>query len=852
LHLNLKRKKGRRFKKIWEKRSQGTFITDVPHSAPIYLRGQFRSRFRKCLPILVISALLWAINILGAGEGWSKEKEKAVEILSHNTPSTIIFDFPYNVSVTILNNDRLWPKDGKIKLSYHLLDTNGKLVAFEFDRTRMPRNVKKGEIVELGAPVYIPKGKIKPGKYILQWDIVEEGVKWYYAKSLVNKSDALVNIIAKDLYGKQTHPGFIGFIQFLMGLIVVLFLPGILLAVIFIPKFGNFSLTQRFIFSCIYGFVYCNIISIAFSVFSWPLTSSLYIGLICVSYLLGLLCYVKKTGFASLLCHSKQGVKRIATARQVMIFLFREGVSLAPAGLAAVLILSIWQDYITFPNLFDLTSHASFTRKIYDGGLSLGSQIYGPEVPWTIPGKGFYPLGLQRVVAMVAQLSGLNPVFALFYFIIFLIFCAPVTLQIFVQNYYSSLVHMFLIGLSAALYTIFPYEPVSWGGVPLIAATVLMPVLLCIVQYFIEKPSLKLAFGIGLLSTAIFSTHPTELYTVAIISIFLLIRYFVILSDGNLIRQNGIKVLLFGSVAVCILFIVLLPELRAIVYTQMVRAGEGFVRVPDHWPLKLLFLKLHLWPLDVSTVLLYLGVGYIIFTKKFRVLLGIALFFIGITLIENYVNTPFGNLWNHRVARVYYNSYLFNPILIGSGLYLIYRMLQYKDNYFIHRFKSAVLFVLIAFLIFCKPEYDVIKRQLDGYFKRASGMTAEDYDAVMWLRENAKEFPVTVLNQHGDSSFWIYPLTGIPIFWHRTNVSLPYPDTISRVKLQQHVAGGDLSLLKSYASKYGLKYVYISKNVVPLENSPYKRFSSKVFDDNKKLFRLVFSNQMVRIYEIMI
>jgi len=810
----------------------------------------YNIRFSTRILILLLSTLVWESTFFGEAEVWSEEGTKAVEILSHETPSTIILDFPYTVSITVLNNDRLWLEGGKVRLSYHLLNTAGKVVAFDFDRTPMPRNVKKGETIELQARVYIPKGKTKPGKYLLQWDVVEEGVKWYHTKNLINRSDTLVQVVDKDLYGTQDHPSPAGFIQFLIGLILVLFLPGILLCVILIPKFGTLSLTQRIIFSCLYGFAYCNLISIAFSVISLPLTPSVYIGSVSVFCLACFLCHAKQTGLNSLPGQFKNGFKDAVIPIRFM--LLREFTSLVPAVLAGVLVFSIWKSYITFPNVYDLATHSSFIRKIYDGGLSLGSQIYGPDVPWTQPDKGFYPLCLHRVVAMISHISGLNPVFALFYFISFLIFCTPVALQIFAQNYFPSLSHVFLIGLAASLFTIFPFEPVSWGGAPLIAATVLMPALLCIVQYFLNKPSLRLAFGIGLLSTALFSNHPTELYTVAIISIFLMTRNVLVLSDGDLIRQNVKKVFLFGLVSVLIFFIVLLPEMQSILYTQMARAGQGFIRVPDHWPLTVIFLKFQLWPIDVSTVLIWMGTGYIVFTKKFRVLLAIALFFFGIALIENYVNTPLGNLWNHRVARVYYNSYLFTPILIGSGLYLVLRVLQYEDRTFIHMVKSVILFVLICFFAFCKPQYNLIKRQLHDYFKRYSGMTVEDYEAIMWLGQNATETPHVVMNQHGDSSFWLYPLTGIPIFRQRTNVDMPYPDIASRVRLQQQVASGDTALLMGNARKYGLKYVYISNNIVPLENSPYERFSPKVFDEKKDLFRLVFRNSTVSIYEIML
>ncbi|EFK10933.1 conserved hypothetical protein [delta proteobacterium NaphS2] len=808
------------------------------------------SSFNSC-PFKLLCIIFLAVLIPNTIEARATEEKKPVNILSPTIPLKMVFDFPYSVKVRVQNQDRMWPAGGKIRLSYHLLDMGGRVVAFNFERTYMPRDIAKGETIDLVVNVSIPKADLTPGKYLLQWDIVEEGVKWYYSDKLLNYSVTPINIVEKDLYGNQVNPGLSNIILFFLGVLLALTLPGILLAFTLNPEFKSFSLTQGFCCFTFCGIAFANTISVFFSLFSIKINLYSYAASILTLYICFLLIPWKRNKFQARNFYISKKWLHAYGLRRSMHYLFRELIYLGPAILCSALVISVWQEYITFPNIFDLSTHAAFIRKIYDGGLALGQQVFSSEVPWTVPEKGFYPLGLHRVVSIIAKTSGLNPVFALFYFIVFLFFCAPVMLQLFIQRYFFSYVHIFLIGLAVALFPIFPYEPISWGGAPLIAGTIFIPFLLYIIQEFFEKLSFKSALSVGLISGTLFYIHPSELYTVFLISIFLLLRKLASLKGDNL-KVSALRIFAFGLIASGVFLFLIFPEIMQIIYTQLIRSSNSFIRVPDQFPLGVIFSKFILSPNDMKLLFLILGSGYIIFTKKVRFLLIIAGFFVVLALIENYVNTPFGNLWNHRVGRIYYNSYLFNPIFIGSGLYVIYRLFAYGDYFFINKLKSAFLFSIVGFFLFVRPEFCDTRAQLEDYFRRNSGMTSEDYDAVRWLDENISDntIYVYVLNQHGDSSFWIYPFTGIPIFWHRTDTTLPYPDTYARVRFQQNIAAGKASELKAYARKYHLKYVYISRNIVPLENSPYKSFSIRFFDDNRDLFRLVYSNSTVRIYEI--
>lgn len=61
-------------------------------------------------------------------------------------------------------------------LSYHLLDENGQVLKFDNPRTPLPRVVSPGEAIEAAVKIKTPLDK---GRYILEFDLVREGLAWF-------------------------------------------------------------------------------------------------------------------------------------------------------------------------------------------------------------------------------------------------------------------------------------------------------------------------------------------------------------------------------------------------------------------------------------------------------------------------------------------------------------------------------------------------------------------------------------------------------------------------------------------------------------------------------------------------
>jgi hypothetical protein len=102
-----------------------------------------------------------------------------------------------SASVRVANTGvREWEAGGPtpFQLSYHLLREDGRQLQYDGPRSPLPRLVQPGERVEVEAIVQAPT---RPGEYILEWDMVQEGVAWFSWKGAAPARTRLT-VIAGD------------------------------------------------------------------------------------------------------------------------------------------------------------------------------------------------------------------------------------------------------------------------------------------------------------------------------------------------------------------------------------------------------------------------------------------------------------------------------------------------------------------------------------------------------------------------------------------------------------------------------------------------------------------------------
>ena len=114
--------------------------------------------------------------------GWRVQGAFDAAYDGHGIPPELPAGQDVTVEVTLTNRSwRTWTSEGTahpILISYHWLDGSRRAVEYDGMRTRLPRPLAADEACEAAVRVRTPP---QPGIYLLEIDLVEEGVSWFTA-----------------------------------------------------------------------------------------------------------------------------------------------------------------------------------------------------------------------------------------------------------------------------------------------------------------------------------------------------------------------------------------------------------------------------------------------------------------------------------------------------------------------------------------------------------------------------------------------------------------------------------------------------------------------------------------------
>lgn len=92
------------------------------------------------------------------------------------------------VPITITNAGSTTWQPGAFNVAYHMYVPSGAVFVWEGVRTALPAAVASGQAVTLSVIVKMPSG---PGTYLLQFDVVQEGVAWFSGQGVPTGSATL-------------------------------------------------------------------------------------------------------------------------------------------------------------------------------------------------------------------------------------------------------------------------------------------------------------------------------------------------------------------------------------------------------------------------------------------------------------------------------------------------------------------------------------------------------------------------------------------------------------------------------------------------------------------------------------
>ena len=148
---------------------------------------------RLCRPLRGPVVVVCLALMLFTGSGWGGNGLLALRLLAGNeatwlsaafaappTTLTIPAGTVTTVPMTVRNTGlRDWPRLGNtpVHLSYHWVAPDGvEVLLWDGARTRLPHTVAAGDTVTLPALI---DGNVPPGRYRLQWDLVQEQIAWF-------------------------------------------------------------------------------------------------------------------------------------------------------------------------------------------------------------------------------------------------------------------------------------------------------------------------------------------------------------------------------------------------------------------------------------------------------------------------------------------------------------------------------------------------------------------------------------------------------------------------------------------------------------------------------------------------
>jgi hypothetical protein len=456
----------------------------------------------------------------------------------------------------------------------------------------------------------------------------------------------------------------------------------------------------------------------------------------------------------------------------------------------------------------------------------------------------FYPLGLHSVIALASQISGVSINGAMNVVTILLgIGLFPVSMWIWSRELLTnSKTVSVMIPISVfMLSSVFPWGPMSWGGMPTIVTMCVAPVAAVVVTDYLYAPTLKGLILVVIVLVGIFSMHPTELVLVLLLSSALVFKRGVV--PFRNIMKCGVKVAICSAVALAPVFIATAggASERSSVYQSVGDIGSTI----GH---SLLF-SLDGAALSMATILLVLGVVQSnrnqnsVLTWSLFILVSITALAAGFP--QNSVVLFITKPWYGQVLRLNYNIVYFAVPLLVCG---IAWLLSVKQTVFM-RFVSIVLTGFLLLLGSVQVSRSN-KSSLETWYRGAVPVNQNSIEAFQWLSENirADEYVLTD-DDRVDGSTWMYALTGVrPVMYGS------FPDeSHSQWRAQKVEVLANIGNLSSrpdlidFLRTNKIRYIYydLRTNVI----SPIHTFTIEKIRSDSAL-RNVFNLQNAQVFEL--
>ncbi len=139
------------------------------------------------LPVLIVGLIIYNADIMSriymVENGLDQESKICkARILPDQYDITVKKGEKIRLNMELLNQGNfIWLRSGShaVHLSYHIRDGQKKIVKYDNQRYELPHDMRPDSDSRIDIEI-VPK--VKTGDYILEFDLVEEGVSWFGEK----------------------------------------------------------------------------------------------------------------------------------------------------------------------------------------------------------------------------------------------------------------------------------------------------------------------------------------------------------------------------------------------------------------------------------------------------------------------------------------------------------------------------------------------------------------------------------------------------------------------------------------------------------------------------------------------
>jgi hypothetical protein len=501
------------------------------------------------------------------------------------------------------------------------------------------------------------------------------------------------------------------------------------------------------------------------------------------------------------------------------------------AGLSAAVVVPLFMwlratRLATFvPPNDDGTHHGLFAERVLHLGTLRPGQVAVGDVLTGQPSTSYYPLALHLATAMASGVSGV-PVGTALDLLVIGLACVALPLGIFVLTR-----RLFpaepLAAPGAALLSVafpaFPYYVSYWGGLTMIAGIALVPAVVDAMAGIAEDA--RILPGGALLGFAwagLFTVHVTELVTVALLAVPL-----VLLPPW----PGPAAAHLRGIAARWPIGALVVGAVIAAQFGQFVKDAEQRREVARLLPLdpaqavrQISTVFLGTAPAGRAVLTLLFALGIVVAVRRLWATgwLVAAVLFAALSYLSAR-RTGLGDLltvpWYGRWDRVVVNHLYFVATYGGLGAAVAVRVTTAAGRRLrLPRLAGGAVATVTALLLAgfaLAPEYEASNRQVSYSFRAASLAGPAERAAFAWLAAHVRPGE-RVLNDITDGSGWMYPLDGVPPLFAMAAHAYPVGAWGDRVYLRANA--GRLATdarARRAADTWHVRYAYVGPRLFP-------------------------------------